>query len=59
MLPWLLHVWAAFLAVVEHANPGLLFAAVAFLPLAGVPASPLLIAGGVRLGTATPPESSS
>ena len=53
MLPWLSHAWAVFLAVVEHANPGLLFAAVALLPLAGVPASPLLIAVGVRLGTAT------
>jgi len=53
MFAWLAHVWSAFLALVGNANPVLLFLAVAFLPLLGFPASPLLIAIGIRLGTAT------
>jgi uncharacterized membrane protein YdjX (TVP38/TMEM64 family) len=46
------HVWQSFLAFVGHANPALLFLCVAFLPLIGCPASPLLVAIGIRLGTA-------
>jgi uncharacterized membrane protein YdjX (TVP38/TMEM64 family) len=34
------------------AHPALMFLAIALLPLVGVPASPLLIAAGVRMGTA-------
>lgn len=51
MIEWLAHAWATFLNVVGSANPVWLFLAVAILPLAGVPASPLLIATGIRLGT--------
>lgn len=53
MFEWLSHAWSVFLALVEHANPAYLFLAVAVLPLLGVPASPLLIAVGIKLGTAT------
>ncbi len=53
MLEWIAHVWSVFLSVVSNANPVLLFLAIAFLPLFGCPASPLLVAIGIRLGTAT------
>jgi uncharacterized membrane protein YdjX (TVP38/TMEM64 family) len=53
MFEWLTHVWSVFLNLVANANPAYLFLAVAFLPLIGCPASPLLIAVGIRLGTAT------
>ena len=53
MFEWLSHVWSAFLNLVGNANPACLFLAVAVLPLVGIPASPLLIAVGIRLGTAT------
>jgi len=53
MLQWLSHIWSVFLTTVGNANPGLLFLAIAILPLIGFPASPLLIAIGIRLGTAT------
>lgn len=39
------------LNVIAAAHPGLLFLALALLPLAGVPTSPLWIAAGLRLGT--------
>lgn len=53
MMPWITHAWAAFLAVINHADPVWLFLAVVVLPLVGFPASPLLVAIGIRLGTAT------
>jgi uncharacterized membrane protein YdjX (TVP38/TMEM64 family) len=53
MTEWISHAWSGFLHVVGNANPVLLFLAVAFLPLVGCPASPLLVAIGIRLGTAT------
>ena len=53
MMEWISHAWTGFLHVVSNANPVLLFLAVAFLPLIGCPASPLLVAIGIRLGTAT------
>ena len=52
MIPWLAHIWSQFLTVVAHANPAWLFLAVAILPLFGVPASPLIVAAGIRVGTA-------
>jgi uncharacterized membrane protein YdjX (TVP38/TMEM64 family) len=52
MLAVIFHVWQSFLAFVGHANPVLLFLCVAILPLIGCPASPLLVAIGIRLGTA-------
>jgi uncharacterized membrane protein YdjX (TVP38/TMEM64 family) len=42
--------WHALLAFIGTAPPVLLFVAMAFLPLAGVPISPLWIAAGIRLG---------
>ena len=51
MVEWLWQSWNAFVQTVGAANPVWLFLAVAVLPLFGVPASPLLIAVGVRLGT--------
>ena len=53
MIEWIAHVWSAFLGMIGNANPALLFLAIAVLPLFGCPASPLLIAIGIRLGTAT------
>ncbi len=53
MTEWISHVWSEFLHVVGGTNPVLLFLAIAFLPLIGFPASPLLVAIGIRLGTAT------
>lgn len=50
MLEVISHAWAAFLTAVGHANPALLFLAVVILPLLGCPASPLLVAIGIRLG---------
>lgn len=44
--------WKAGLAEASSAPPIVLFCALALLPLVGVPASPLLIAIGIRLGTA-------
>lgn len=43
--------WQMILDAVGTAHPAVLFLAVAFLPLVGMPASPLWIAAGVRLGT--------
>lgn len=43
--------WYHVLEVLGAAHPAWLFLALAFLPLVGVPASPLIIAAGVRLGT--------
>ena len=43
--------WHSAMAAMGNAHPALLFAALALLPLVGVPASPLIIAAGVRLGT--------
>ena len=47
------HVWHSAMAAMGNAHPALLFLALALLPLVGVPASPLIIAAGVRLGTAS------
>jgi uncharacterized membrane protein YdjX (TVP38/TMEM64 family) len=52
MLETLSQWWHDGLALVSAARPAALFFAIALLPLVGVPASPLLIAAGVRLGTA-------
>lgn len=43
--------WHSAMAAMGSAHPALLFIALALLPLVGVPASPLIIAAGVRLGT--------
>jgi uncharacterized membrane protein YdjX (TVP38/TMEM64 family) len=43
--------WQMTLDAIGTAHPVVLFLALALLPLAGVPASPLWIAAGVRLGT--------
>lgn len=48
----LTHWWHVLLDTVSAAHPAWLFLAIAFLPLVGMPASPLLIAAGIRLGTA-------
>lgn len=45
------HTWHSAMAAMENAHPALLFLALALLPLVGVPASPFIIASGVRLGT--------
>jgi uncharacterized membrane protein YdjX (TVP38/TMEM64 family) len=45
------HTWHSAMAAMENAHPALLFLALALLPLVGVPASPLIMAAGVRLGT--------
>jgi len=45
------HTWAEFLNLVGHANPLVLFLALAVLPLIGFPASFLVVAIGIRLGT--------
>jgi uncharacterized membrane protein YdjX (TVP38/TMEM64 family) len=52
MVGEIIHLWAEFLALIGNANPVVLFLAVAILPLFGCPASPLLVAIGIRLGTA-------
>ena len=46
-------IWHSLLNLIGAAHPVLLFFGLALLPLAGVPTSPLWIAVGVRLGTAT------
>ena len=43
--------WHSVMETLGTAHPALLFLALALLPLVGVPASPLIIAAGVRLGT--------
>ena len=43
--------WHTAMTAMGNAHPALLFLALALLPLVGVPASPLIIAAGVRLGT--------
>ena len=43
--------WHTTMTAMGDAHPALLFLALALLPLVGVPASPLIIAAGVRLGT--------
>ena len=43
--------WHTTMTAMGNAHPALLFLALALLPLVGVPASPLIIAAGVRLGT--------
>lgn len=43
--------WHTTMSAMGNAHPALLFLALALLPLVGVPASPLIIAAGVRLGT--------
>ena len=43
--------WHSAMAAMGNAHPAVLFVALALLPLVGVPASPLIIAAGVRLGT--------
>ena len=45
------HTWHSAMAAMGNAHQALLFLALALLPLVGVPASPLIIASGVRLGT--------
>jgi uncharacterized membrane protein YdjX (TVP38/TMEM64 family) len=52
MVEWLLQSWHTFVQAVGAANPVWLFLAVAVLPLFGMPTSPLLVAIGIRLGTA-------
>jgi uncharacterized membrane protein YdjX (TVP38/TMEM64 family) len=52
MLETLTQWWHSGMTAVSAAPPFALFLAIALLPLVGVPASPLLIAAGVRLGTA-------
>ena len=43
--------WHTAMTAMGNAHPAVLFLALALLPLVGVPASPLIIAAGVRLGT--------
>jgi uncharacterized membrane protein YdjX (TVP38/TMEM64 family) len=51
MMQWIAHTWSVFLNLVGHANPVVLFLALAVLPLIGFPASILVVAIGMRLGT--------
>ncbi|HTH48838.1 MAG TPA: VTT domain-containing protein [Candidatus Limnocylindria bacterium] len=51
MIDTLAHWWHSLIDAVGAAHPAWLFLAIAFLPLVGMPASPLLVAAGIRLGT--------
>ena len=46
------HAWQSLLGAMGTTHPALLMLALALLPLVGVPASPLIIAAGARMGTA-------
>jgi uncharacterized membrane protein YdjX (TVP38/TMEM64 family) len=47
----LTHWWLLFIQMVQAAHPAWLFFGMVFLPLSGLPASPLWISAGIRLGT--------
>lgn len=45
-----MELWQSAVEMVRGAPPAMLFIAIAFLPLAGVPATPFVLAAGARLG---------